>query len=82
MGPGGIGCCTALAFTEFMDGSGVDESEEEAEIVLLASPVMINEDGGEFARTLLFGSTGGEGGTGCGGCATFFGTLGGVGAGG
>jgi hypothetical protein len=29
-----------------MDGSGVEERDEDAEIVLLPSPVIINDEGG------------------------------------
>jgi hypothetical protein len=34
-------------FDGAVDGSGVDDRDEEAEIVLFASPVIMSEDGGE-----------------------------------
>ena len=34
-------------------GSGVDDNDDDADIVLLASPVIIKDDGGEFPGILL-----------------------------
>ena len=48
------GCCDIVGFTDVIDDSGVDESDDEAEIVLFASPVIINDEGGEFAPGLMF----------------------------
>jgi hypothetical protein len=42
-----------LGIDEAMDGSGVDDNDEEAEMVLLASPVMMSDDGGELAPLIV-----------------------------
>jgi hypothetical protein len=49
MGPGGICEYPPLGSDDAIEGSGVEDSEDDAETVLLASPVMMSDDGGECA---------------------------------